>query len=1544
MIRLSGRRALVAAVSLLALSTAEAGEIGAPVVVRGAATLSVEGSTTIVNQTSGKAVINWSSLSVPGGSTLRFQQPDSSSITLNRVTGGGVSNIDGMISANGQVWILNSSGVLIGAGGRVQAAGFLASTRDIVDDDFMAGRYAFSGHGEGEIANAGQIAVENGYAVLAGGKINNSGLVSARLGTVALLGAQGFSLDLVGDKLLSFAITEPLPVVASDGVIINSGTLAADGGRILLTVRGAADAAASTINSGGLLQAQSVQLRNGEIILDAGDAAGVTVTGKLDASGLGANETGGDIAISAKRILLSERAQVDARGDAGGGNIHVGGGLHGAVIGGRASALYATVMRGASLDASAVTRGNGGVLSLWSDIYDPLSITRAAGDFQANGGSLGGNGGIIETSGHTLRIDGVTGSASAAGGLAGEWLFDPFDIQIVDQLSGQNSSEVRASDLVSLLNSGTNVTVDTANAPQTGASSSGEGNITLNTSLTKSSGAAATLTLRAHKDIIVQPGANITSTSGGLNVVLTADSNNDGIGTIYLGGNITTIGGQSNGLQGIKYSGYFNDNFSFFQNAQLRPDYRFDNLFTSINPTTPGANFDDNYSVRFLGFFQPSVSGSYNFRIGSDDASYLFLGNAGETVASLEARVTPGSAVASAPGAHGVVFGSGNINLTAGTAYPILAYFGEAGGGDQVTIDFTPPGGQRTENGTGFYFTSFGGQATLNGNVQLIRDVAINAQGNVSFNGTVDSATTFAGIDPATSKYGLTVTNPNNDITFAKAVGSINSLANLVSTSKTVSTRSIAVAATGQIQLSVAQGGTVTGSLAGGSFSKSGAGKLDWTAGSSGDVAVGNLYLDGGALNVKSASALGIAVPISLTADSILSFQAAGAVNLTSSIDGGFNLDIGSDGALTVDGGIGLSSRLARLRIESLNVLTLGTNADLRTSGDIRLAAGQRFVNASTNGAVLNSLGGTWRVFSNNSSPFGSTPDVAGSLAHDFKTYGIGFSTTSNLASVGATDGASSVPAEGNGYIYSLAPTVTVTGNISREYDGTTIINLPSVALSGSGAINGDTIVAGAASGMFDLPDAGSRTVVLNGISLIAQDSAGKPVYGYKPSGAVSLTGTITPKTLTATLIGDISRIYDGTTTATLTANAYQLSGLVDGQSFAINQTVGSYATPNAGTNIVVSANLVATNFTAGSGTLASNYALPTSASGAVGTISPKPLTAAFAGAVSRDYDGTTAAPLASSNYQLSGLIDGQSISVNPTTGIYASPNVGTDINVEVNLGGTDYTAGQDTLLANYTLPTSVSGTIGAITPKQLEISLTGTVSRVYDSTTIATLAPSNYTLSGVASGDEITVTQTSGSYASGNAGTGISVSTSLDATDFASGSSTLLSNYVLPGSAAGDVGQIELALLTYVADPVSRIVGEPNPSFTGTVTGFVAGETLGGATSGTLTFTSAANAGSASGTVAINGEGLIATNYAFEQAPQNSTALTILAAEQTPPPPPVVEPSPPPPPPPVVEPSPPPPPPPVVEPSPPPPPPPVVEPSPPPPPPPVVEPSPPPP
>src|SRR5574344_495581 len=206
---------------------------GAPkggTVVSGTATISQNGNTTNINQSSNKAIINWQDFSIKSNETVNFNQPNVNSITLNRVIGNEKSIIDGSLNANGQVWILNSNGTLFGKNAKVNTAGLLVTTKELSDEDFNKGNYDFKGNSTATIENLGNIDSTKYASFIANAVINN-GEIKVYSGTVNLIGASEFSVTLDENSNISLKVTKGV----LDALVENNHLIIANNGSVYLT-------------------------------------------------------------------------------------------------------------------------------------------------------------------------------------------------------------------------------------------------------------------------------------------------------------------------------------------------------------------------------------------------------------------------------------------------------------------------------------------------------------------------------------------------------------------------------------------------------------------------------------------------------------------------------------------------------------------------------------------------------------------------------------------------------------------------------------------------------------------------------------------------------------------------------------------------------------------------------------------------------------------------------------------------------------------------------------------------------------------------------------------------------------------------------------------------------------------------------------------------------------------------------------------------------------------------------------------------------------
>lgn len=428
-------------------------------IVSGSITIKQESPTKIgITQTTDKAIINWKSFNIDKNEHTEFYQPNSNSITLNRVISNDSSKILGKLSANSQIMIINQNGILFGKDSIVDVSGLVATTHDINNKDFLNNNFNFSksGNPNSSIINLGKITIKDyGYSALVAPYVQNKGVIVAKLGKVVLGSTSKFTLDLHGDNLINFIIDKNTIQEAYDldgnkltSLIDNQGKIQTNGGYVILKASEINNIIESVVNQSGIIEATNIEEKNGEIILSGGNKGIVSNTGSLIATS--STSTGGRIEITGEKIGLFSGTNINASGKTGGGTVLIGGDY----LGGNASpevykelginkeekiirtAEYLYIDNNAQIKANSLENGNGGKIILWSD-----NSSFIYGNIEAKGGKYSGNGGFVETSGKKYLDINTVPLTTSLNGQGGSWLLDPVNITISENSTISNYTQ-----------------------------------------------------------------------------------------------------------------------------------------------------------------------------------------------------------------------------------------------------------------------------------------------------------------------------------------------------------------------------------------------------------------------------------------------------------------------------------------------------------------------------------------------------------------------------------------------------------------------------------------------------------------------------------------------------------------------------------------------------------------------------------------------------------------------------------------------------------------------------------------------------------------------------------------------------------------------------------------------------------------------------------------------------------------------------------------------------------------------------------------------
>jgi filamentous hemagglutinin family protein len=412
-------------------------------VVGGQASIAQAPGAVTITQSSARTAINWQSFNVGSAATVMFKQPNAQAIALNRVISNNPSIIAGRIDANGQIVLMNQSGVVFTPGSQVNAESLVVSTAGISAKNFMAGHMVFDAPPKpgARIVNDGTITMKQaGLAAFVAPQVINRGTITATLGHIILAGASTFTLDIAGDGLVSIDVTQAVRKIdlggrVVDALVTNQGLIVANGGTVTLTAQAIDGVIQHLLDVRGTVQADSVGQSKGAITI-AGIGGDLQVAGSLLARGTQPGSGGGTIAVDATgTVKLASTAMIDASGQSGGGVVAIGTDAARAMAGTDAAsavpgtadttapkAQRVTIAPGAVVRADATQAGTGGTITV-------LSAQRSDqnGALSAQGVDAGGR---IETSSDGVISLSGTETVFSAHGHDGTILLDPATLVI----------------------------------------------------------------------------------------------------------------------------------------------------------------------------------------------------------------------------------------------------------------------------------------------------------------------------------------------------------------------------------------------------------------------------------------------------------------------------------------------------------------------------------------------------------------------------------------------------------------------------------------------------------------------------------------------------------------------------------------------------------------------------------------------------------------------------------------------------------------------------------------------------------------------------------------------------------------------------------------------------------------------------------------------------------------------------------------------------------------------------------------------------------
>ncbi len=1330
-------RKLVAAALMLATPLALAAPAGGQVSA-GSGAINQTGATTTIIQQSQNLAINWQSFGIAANETVRFNQPNASSIALNRVLGQDPSQIFGNLSANGQVFILNPNGVLFGAAAQVNVGGLAASTLSLNDADFLAGKYSFSKIGVvGSVVNQGELTAANGgYIALLAPEVRNEGVITATFGTALLAAGDKVTLNLNNGSLLTYSVDKgSLNALAENRQLIQT-----DGGQVIMSAKAADALSTAVVNNTGIIEARTIQNHGGVIKLLGDMQSGLAnVGGTLDASAPNGGD-GGFIETSAAHVKVADAARVTTVAPAGSNGTWLidpndytiaasGGDITGATLSTNLGTGNVSIL------SSSGAGGSAGAVNVNDAVtWSANKLTLNAQNNININANLNGSG--------TASLALEYGQGALASGNTSDYIIHA----AVNLPAGSNFSTKLGSDgttknytvITSLGAAGSTTTTDLQGM---------NGNPALNYALGANIGATATSGWNSGSGFAP---ISLGGTFDGLGHIISnltinrPAANNVGLfGTTLSGSTVRDVGLEGGSVTGLNYvGGLAGSNYGSISNS-----YAACSVTGGLNGRVGGLVGQNNKTIS-TSYASGTVTTGTNGYAGGLVGYNNFGGPISSTTyTDISNSYATGSVTSSVNGFAGGLVGINNSNIH----YSYASGSVSGAGTNRGLVGFNVPGswysfwdkdtsGQTTSSSsydmgkttvqmmTQTTFTSQGWDftniwwmsdtstrpflrmeySTTINNAHQLQLMAMNLSANYTLGANINASGTalaagmggsagFAPIGsngtPFTGNFdgmnytisGLTISRPSTN--YVGLFGYVDA--------STLSNVSVAGNVTGY---------DYVGGLVGKTNNSSTISNVTSSATVTGNANVGSIVGLNDPSTLSNVSASGIVTGVT-NVGGIVGWNDSSAIN-GATFSGTVTGLAGSD---SVGGLIGKNSGASNIS----NVFAGGTVSGSANTGGVIGSNSSATVsglwNTESSGPV-NAIGG------------GSVTNVAGLTGLTLaQTYQQAFYPGWDFVNTWRIYEGHTAP-----LLKSLLKPLTITAdNVSKAYDGT------SVGLTG--VVYSDPTAAGS-SNLFGVGTP-YGAVTKNNIGVYAAD-----IWSNQQGYDITIVGGTLTVTKAALSIGGITaanKIYDGTTAATLAGTATFTTLVTDAVTLT-GTGIGVFSNKNVGIGKAVTVS----GFNL-SGADAGNYTLlqPT---GLTADIAAKTLSlAGVPVAASRVYNGTLTTTV--SGATLSGVVAGDAVTLG---GLFADKNAGTGKAVTLALSGTS--------AGNYSI-VQPGGITADITARALTIAAAG-VSKVYDAGTNATVT---LTSSGKLAADILTAAYTSASYLDKNAGTAKTINVS---------------------------------------------------------------------------------------------------------------------------------------------------------------------------------------